>query len=107
MKTIKLSNQAISRLTEISDYYRSKEKSPQRAIKVIQSFDTSFQQIANDPYRYRKFLSNKYKTLDIRQYLHFKTYHIYYLIKVDNIIILEIFHLKQNATKINLSLSEI
>jgi plasmid stabilization system protein ParE len=43
MRTIKLSNQATARLTEISDYYLYKEKNPRRAFKVIQSFDTAFQ----------------------------------------------------------------
>jgi plasmid stabilization system protein ParE len=106
MRTIKLSNQATARLTEISDYYLYKEKNPRRAFKVIQSFDTAFQKIAIDPFRYRKFSARKFKSLDIRQYLHFDTYHIFYLISEDSITILELFHLKQSVKKIQLEIPE-
>lgn len=98
MMKIELSAQAQKRLHEIMEYYLLNE-SYERTLKVLHSFDESFLAIADNPLAYKKFHSPDFINLDIRIYLHFKTYHIYFVIYPESIRIAEIFHLKQNADK--------
>jgi plasmid stabilization system protein ParE len=103
MRKIELSQQAQLRLTEITDYYLAHE-SLERTIKVIEFFETSFTKIAENPFVYRRFLSNEFINIDIRICSHYKTYHIYFIIYPDVIKISEIFHLKQGDDKLKIDL---
>jgi plasmid stabilization system protein ParE len=98
MRKIELSAQAQKRLHEITDYYLFHE-SPERTLKVLDSFDNSFLKIAENPFAYKKFLSTEFVNLDIRIYAHFNTYHIYFVVYSNMISIAEIFHLKQDPDK--------
>lgn len=101
MRSIELSAQAEIRLHEITDYYLANEN-VERTFKVIDSFNEAFLKIATHPFNYRKFNSSEFVNLDIRFYLHYKTYHIYYVISKDTIRIAEIFHLHQDGKKLKL-----
>ena len=103
MRSIELSEQAQLRLKEITDYYILHE-SIERTLKVLNSFDEAFKTISNNPFIYKKYVSKEFISLDIRIYLHFKTYHIYFIIYPETIKISEIFHLKQNLDKIKIGL---
>lgn len=103
MRKIELSKQAQFRLKEITDYYILHE-SPERTLKVLNSFDEAFHIIGNNPFIYRKYTSKQFAGIDIRIYLDFKTYHIYFIIYPDSIKISEIFHLKQKRSKIKIGL---
>ena len=104
MRSIELSSQAEIRLNEITDYYLANE-SVERTFKVVNSFNEAFQKIAISPFQHRKFYSSEFVNLDIRYYLHYKAFHIYYIVSNDYIKIVEIFHLSQNKQKIKLDLS--
>lgn len=98
MRTIEISEQAQKRLTEITDYYLLNESS-ERTLKVINSFDKAFLEIAANPFAYKKFISTEFVNLDIRIYTHFKTYHIYFVVSAESIRIAEIFHLSQSTDR--------
>ena len=91
-------------MNEITDYYLANE-SVERTFKVIDSFNEAFQKITISPFQYRKFYSSEFVNLDIRYYLHYKAFHIYYIVSKDYIKIVEIFHLSQDNKKIKLDLS--
>ncbi len=103
MRSIELSVQAEIRMHEITDYYLANE-SIERTFKVIDSFNEAFLKIAAHPFNYRKFTSSEFVNLDIRFYLHYKTFHIYYVVTDYIIRIAEIFHLHQAGKKLKLDL---
>lgn len=103
MRSIELSAQAEIRLYEITDYYLANE-SVERTFKVINSFNQAFLKIAASPFNCRKFTSSEFINLDIRFYLHYKTFHIYFVITENTIRIAEIFHLHQDGKKLKLDL---
>lgn len=103
MRSIELSDHANKRLNEIIDYYIIRE-SVERTLKILKSFDISFQKIAANPLANKKFISAKFFNLDIRVYSHYKTYHIYFIVYPDKIVIAEIFHLKQARDKLILDI---
>ncbi|HEX3024096.1 MAG TPA: type II toxin-antitoxin system RelE/ParE family toxin [Chitinophagaceae bacterium] len=103
MRKIELSEQAEKRLSEIMDYYLSRE-SVERTQKVVESFEASFNKIADNPFVFRKFFSTEFINLDIRICPHFNTYHIYFIVYDDRVRIAEIFHLKQSDEKLMLGL---
>ncbi len=98
MRKIELSAQAQKRLHEIMGYYLLNE-SIERTLKVLDSFDESFLAIADNPPAYKKYHSAEFINLDITVYLHFKTYHIYFVLYPESIKTAEIFHLKQHTDK--------
>jgi len=103
MRAIELSEQATLRLHEITEYYLANE-SKERTLKVLDSFDKAFYHIANRPFGHRRFYSNEFINLDIRIYLHFKIFHIYYVASADTVRIAEIFHLHQDGNKLKLDI---
>ena len=100
---IAISEQAHKRLLEIADYYFINE-SLERTLKVIDSFEKAFTKIAESHALCRKFYSTEFINLDIRIYVHFKTFHIYFVISEETITIAEIFHLHQDGNKLKLDL---
>lgn len=98
MRAIEVSEQAQKRLVEIMDYYLLNE-STNRTLKVLNSFDEAFLEIAANPFAYKKFISTEFVNLDIRIYTHFKTYHIYFVVSDESIRIAEIFHLSQSVDR--------
>jgi len=103
MRPVELSQHGQARLSEITDYYLMHE-SVERTLKVIDSFNEAFNTIGRTPYHYKKYISHEFINLDIRIYLHHKTFHIYFVIYPDNIKIAEIFHLKRNPGKVEIHL---
>jgi plasmid stabilization system protein ParE len=103
MRPVELSQHAQERLTEITDYYLLHE-SVERTLKVLNSFDEAFNKIRDNPFLYKRYISREFISLDIRIYLHYKTYHIYFVIYPDAIKVAEIFHLKRHPGKLNLKL---
>jgi plasmid stabilization system protein ParE len=101
--TVELSLQAELRLNEIIDYYTANE-SEERTLKVLASFSESFDKIAQSPSIYKRFHSNTFPNLEIRQFTHYKTYHIYFVILETTIRIAEIFHLHQHSNKLKLDI---
>lgn len=76
MYKVELSSQAEIRLSEIIDYYTTYE-SAERTLKVIESFNNSFNKIAQSPLLHKRFHSETFTNLEVKIYSHFKTYHIY------------------------------
>lgn len=103
MRNIELSEQAQLRLKEIADYYILHE-SLERTIKVLNSFEDAFTIISNNPFLYKKYHSKEFIGVDIRIYIHFQTYPIYYIIYPESIKISEIFHMKQHPGRIKIGL---
>ncbi len=103
MRVIELSQHAQERLQEITDYYLLHE-SVERTLRVINSFDEAFAAISERPLFHKKYISHQFHNLDIRVYLHYKTFHIYFVIYPESIKIAEIFHLKRESGKVELKL---
>ena len=103
MRRIELSAQAQMRLEEITEYYIANE-SPERTIKVLDSFEESFLKIAEDPHHYKRYHSPEFINLDIRIFSHYKTYHIYFISFEKIIIVAEIFHLSQHSSKLKIDI---
>jgi plasmid stabilization system protein ParE len=101
--TVELTLQSELRLNEIIDYYLVNE-SEERTLKVLASFVESFDKIALSPRIYKRFHSNTFPDLEIRQFTHYKTYHIYFVVLETTIRIAEIFHLHQHGDKLRLDI---
>jgi len=103
MRIIELSQHAQTRLAEITGYYLIHE-SIERTLKVIDSFEEAFLKICENPFIHKKYISHEFTALDIRIYLHYKTFHIYFVIYPASIKIAEIFHLKRNPGRVDVKL---
>ena len=103
---VKLSYQAQLRIAEITDYYLFNE-STERTQKVLESFEESFSKIAINHTDCKKYLSEVFSNLNIRIFKHYNTYHIYFMVIDDSIIIAEIFHLKQSGNKLKIDIENL
>jgi plasmid stabilization system protein ParE len=95
MLKVILTKKAEASLEEIVSYYLS-EHSAERATKVIDSFDDSFEKISKSPQIFPVCFDIKKPILSVRQMIVHNTFKIIFRIQKDKIQILEIFHGKRN-----------
>ena len=94
MLNVVLSKRAENSLEEIIDYYLE-NYSAERATKVINTFDESFEKIAKSPQVFPVCFDIKKPVLTVRQMIVHSTFKIVFRIQKDRIEILEIFHGKR------------
>jgi len=95
MLRVVLTQRAETSLEEIVDYYSS-TFSASRTIKVVESIDAAFLQIAKKPYSYPVCFDIDEPQKDIRQVIVHNTFKIIYRVQIDTIEVLEVFHTKRN-----------